>query len=105
MSALARQSIFTLTLDSRPSVNDMGRGGQNGLAAIGAFLTFVLAIGDYATPQILGGNRELLLPQVIVIEVQRRGDFPMASAMSMVLMVLASVAFFVSSRQMRMAQV
>lgn len=29
----------------------------------GAFLTFVLCIGDYITPQILGGNTELTLPQ------------------------------------------
>jgi ABC-type spermidine/putrescine transport system permease subunit I len=26
---------------------------------VGAFLTFVLCIGDYITPQILGGNTEL----------------------------------------------
>lgn len=73
--------------------------------AIGAFLTFVLAIGDYATPQILGGNRELLLPQVILIEAQRRGDFPLAAAISMVLMLLVVVAYVASARQMRMGRV
>ena len=36
--------------------------------AVGAFLTFVLAIGDYVTPQILGGSKELLLPQAIMLD-------------------------------------
>ena len=31
--------------------------------AVGAFLTFVITIGDYVTPQILGGNTEVLIPQ------------------------------------------
>ena len=53
---------------------------------VGAFLTFVLAIGDYITPQILGGNSELLMPQVIMLQIGRRGDFPMASALSLILM-------------------
>ena len=48
---------------------------------VGAFLTFVLCIGDYITPQILGGNRELLLPQTIMLQIGRRSDFPMASAL------------------------
>ena len=48
---------------------------------VGAFLTFVLAIGDYITPQILGGNNELLMPQLIMMQIGRRGDFPLASAL------------------------
>ena len=32
-------------------------------------MTFVLAIGDYITPQILGGGRELLLPQAIMLQI------------------------------------
>ena len=54
----------------------------------GAFLTFVLCIGDYITPQILGGNNELTLPQLIMLQLGRRGDFPMASAMSIILMAV-----------------
>ena len=44
--------------------------------AVGAFLTFVLAIGDYITPQILGGGRELLLPQAIMLQIEPRRRFP-----------------------------
>jgi spermidine/putrescine transport system permease protein len=70
--------------------------------ATGAFLTFVLAIGDYITPQILGGSRELLLPQAIMLQIGRQANFPMASALAMVLMLVVSVAFLVAARRLRM---
>ena len=59
----------------------------------GAFLTFVLAIGDYVTPQILGGGNELLMPQLIMMQIGRRGDFPLASALSILLMVVVTIAY------------
>ena len=55
--------------------------------------TFVLAIGDYITPQILGGNRELLLPQAIMLQIGRRADFPMAAALQLILMLVVSAAY------------
>jgi spermidine/putrescine transport system permease protein len=66
--------------------------------AAGAFLTFVIAVGDYVTPQILGGNTELLLPQVILLQINRRADIPMASALSMMLMFLVSAAYLALAR-------
>ena len=69
---------------------------------VGAFLTFVLAIGDFITPQILGGNQELLLPQAIMLQIQRRADFPMASAMSMLLMVVITMVFLACARWLKM---
>ena len=68
---------------------------------VGAFLTFVLAIGDYITPQILGGNNELLMPQLIMLQIGRRGDFPLASALSIVLMVVVTVAYLASARWLK----
>jgi spermidine/putrescine transport system permease protein len=70
--------------------------------AVGAFLTFVLAIGDYVTPQILGGSKELLLPQAIMLQVGRTADFPLASAMSMVLMAAVTLAYLIFARHLRM---
>jgi spermidine/putrescine transport system permease protein len=69
---------------------------------VGAFLTFVLCIGDYVTPQILGGNNELLLPQLIMLQVQRRADFPTASTLSVVLMVVVTVAYVASARWLKL---
>jgi spermidine/putrescine transport system permease protein len=68
---------------------------------VGAFLTFVLAIGDYVTPQILGGGSELLMPQLIMLQVGRRGDFAMASALSLILMVLVTAAYLASARWLK----
>lgn len=69
---------------------------------VGAFLTFVLCIGDYITPQILGGNNELVLPQVIMLQLGRRADFPMAAALSLVLMVVVTMAYLACARWLKM---
>jgi len=68
---------------------------------VGAFLTIVLTLGDYITPQILGGFREVLLPQAIMLQIQRLADFPMASAMSLVLMVVISLIFLMFARWLK----
>jgi spermidine/putrescine transport system permease protein len=69
---------------------------------VGAFLTFVLCIGDYITPQILGGNNELALPQIIMLQLGRRADLPMASALSIILMIVVTLAYVVSARWLKM---
>jgi spermidine/putrescine transport system permease protein len=71
----------------------------------GAFLTFVLCIGDYVTPQVLGGNNELTLPQVIMVQLGRRADFPLASALSIVLMGLVTLAYLASARWLRLDRI
>jgi spermidine/putrescine transport system permease protein len=68
---------------------------------VGAFLTFVLAIGDYITPQILGGNNELLMPQLIMMQIGRRGDFASASALSIILMAVVSIAYLACARWLK----
>jgi spermidine/putrescine transport system permease protein len=69
---------------------------------VGAFLTFVLCAGDYITPKILGGSNELVLPQVIMLQIGRRADFPNASAMSIILMLVVTVAYVVCARWLKM---
>ncbi|MEO0359850.1 MAG: ABC transporter permease [Pseudomonadota bacterium] len=69
---------------------------------VGAFLTFVLCIGDFVTPQILGGNSELTLPQVIMLQIGRRADFPMAAAVALILMAVVTVAYLASARWLKL---
>lgn len=69
---------------------------------VGAFLTFVLCIGDYITPKILGGSNELVLPQVIMLQIGRRADFPSAAAMSIILMLVVTIAYLMCMRWLRM---
>lgn len=68
----------------------------------GGFLTFVLCIGDYITPQILGGNNELTLPQLIMLQLGRSGNFPLASALSVILMAVVTLAYAASARWLRL---
>ena len=64
----------------------------------GAMMTFVLSMGDYVTPQILGGGKRLVLTQVALLQVQREGNFAMASAISIVLMITSIVATLLANR-------
>ena len=69
---------------------------------VGAFLTFVLCIGDYITPQILGGGNELTLPQVIMLQIGRLADFPSAAALSIVLMAVVALAYALCARWLKL---
>ena len=69
---------------------------------VGAFLAFVLCIGDYITPQILGGNRELVMPQVIMLQIGRQADFPTASALSLILMLVVTLAYLGCARWLKL---
>lgn len=73
--------------------------------AVGAFLTFVITIGDYITPQILGGNTEVLVPQAIMLQISRTADIPMASAMCLVLMLLVMAVYVAFRRYLVMDRV
>ena len=69
---------------------------------VGVFITFVISMGDFITPQILGGSQELLLPQSIMLQIQRAADIPMASAMSVLLMLTVTVGYFAMARWLRL---
>jgi len=71
----------------------------------GAFLTFVLCIGDYVTPHVLGGNNELTMPQVIMVQLGRRADFPLASALAIVMMGMVTLAYLAAARWLRLERV
>jgi len=68
----------------------------------GAFLTFVLCMGDYITPQILGGNNELTVPQVIMVQLGRRADFPLASALAIIMMAMVTLAYLTCHRWLKL---
>ena len=69
---------------------------------VGAFLTFVLCIGDYITPQILGGSNELVMPQLIMLQIGRRADFPTAAALAILLMVVVTIAYLACARWLKL---
>lgn len=69
---------------------------------VGAFLAFVLAIGDYVTPQLLGGSNELLMPQLIIQQIGRRADLPLAAALSLILMIVISIVYLACARWLKL---
>ena len=73
--------------------------------AVGAFITFVIAIGDYITPQILGGSTEVLVPQAIMIQISRAANFPMAAVMSLSLMMIVVIIYFSIAKYLKLERV
>ncbi|WP_051441050.1 putative spermidine/putrescine transport system permease protein (plasmid) [Ensifer sp. WSM1721] len=51
-------------------------------------LVFVIAVGFFITPALLGGPSEMMLGQLIAISVSKFGDFGFAAATGVVLMLL-----------------
>ena len=106
-------NLIQLSPNYRRAAQDLGASGLQTFRHVvlpltlpgivtGAFLTFVLCIGDYVTPQILGGNTELTVPQVIMVQLGRRADFPLAAALAIVLMGIVTLAYLAAARWLRL---
>jgi ABC-type spermidine/putrescine transport system permease subunit I len=55
---------------------------------VGGVFTFVFGIGEYVIPALLGGGKQLLYAEAIVLRINAQQDWPAAAAMSIVLMGL-----------------
>jgi putative spermidine/putrescine transport system permease protein len=57
-----------------------------------AMLTFILALGFYITPALLGGPRQRMIANLIEVEVHQMNNWAAASAMALVLLVITVLA-------------
>lgn len=73
--------------------------------AVGAFLTIVIASGDYVTPMILGGGQDMLMSQAIVMQIGRHANYPLSSSLGIVLMAVMTLLFLTCARWLRMERV
>lgn len=64
----------------------------------GALLVFIMALGYFITPALLGGRKELMLSNLIEIQVRDLLNWSFASAMSVVLLVVTMIIFFIYNR-------
>lgn len=64
----------------------------------GCILVFIPAIGAFITPDLLGGTRGLMIGNLIQSQFRGRGNMPLGSALSIVLMALVMVGVFVYLR-------
>jgi putative spermidine/putrescine transport system permease protein len=71
----------------------------------GSLLVFVLALGFYITPTILGSPRETMISRFIADQVQTRLNWGLASAMAVILMGLTFVALLAASRVVHLRDV
>jgi len=70
----------------------------------GVILTFVLVLGAYITPVILGSPRDLVLPVLIEMQVTDLYNVPFASTLALTMLVLMSTVIFVFRRFVRPEQ-
>ena len=67
----------------------------------GVLLVFVLALGFYITPALLGSPSNTMLSELIVLQIQRELKFGVGAALGMVLLALTLVLLAVASRFVR----
>lgn len=64
----------------------------------GSMLVFIPAIGAFVTPDLLGGTRGLMIGNLIQSQFRGRGNVPLGSAISVVLMVVVLLGLLVYTR-------
>jgi putative spermidine/putrescine transport system permease protein len=71
----------------------------------GCLLVFILALGFYITPALLGGLKDQMISQLIVQQIQQRLDWGFGTAMSVLLVGITLVILLVMSRAVRLRDV
>jgi ABC-type spermidine/putrescine transport system permease subunit I len=64
----------------------------------GALLVFIMALGFFITPALLGGRKEQMLSNLIQIQVVDLLNWPFASAMSVILLIATLIVFSIYNR-------
>lgn len=71
----------------------------------GSLVVFVLALGFYITPALLGSPKDTMISQFIASAVQQRLDWGIGSTMAVILMALAFAVLLIASRFVRLRDV
>jgi len=64
----------------------------------GALLVFIMALGFFITPALLGGRKEQMLSNLIQIQIVDLLNWPFASAISVILLIATLIVFSVYNR-------
>ncbi len=68
----------------------------------GALLVFIMALGYFITPALLGGRHEQMISNIIQIQVIDLLNWPFASAMSTILLTVTLIIFFIYNKFLRL---
>jgi putative spermidine/putrescine transport system permease protein len=74
-----------------------------GIAA-GGVLVFVMSLGFYVTPTLLGSQSDLLISTLIGNDFQAPGEAPIASAMSLVLLAVVVIVYVAADRAFKVSE-
>ena len=70
----------------------------------GALLVFILSLGFFITPALMGGPSDMMIAMLIEREVEFTLNWSFASALAVILLLLTLVGFVVYSRVVRLAR-
>jgi putative spermidine/putrescine transport system permease protein/spermidine/putrescine transport system permease protein len=77
---------------------------QPGLFA-GAVIVFILCLGAYVTPAVLGGGKVIMTANAVASDIELFFNWGAASALGVVLLLLTSILLYVASRIVRLDRV
>ncbi|MCM8746763.1 ABC transporter permease [Thermomicrobium sp. CFH 73360] len=66
--------------------------------AAGSLLVFILALGFFITPALMGGRTDMMIAQLIETQIRTQLNFPFAAALAAVLLVITLVIFAIYNR-------
>lgn len=70
----------------------------------GCVMVFLISVGAYVTPQLLGGTRGTMIGNVIATQFLNTNNWPLGSALSIVLIVMVAVLFAIVGRRLGLTQ-
>lgn len=73
--------------------------------AAGSVLVFIMSLGFFITPMLIGGPRSMMIATLITEQATRFLDWPEAAALSTILMVITLVVVIVFNRALRLERV
>ena len=76
---------------------------KNGIIA-GSFLVFIPALGEFVIPSLLGGSKTLMIGKVLWEEFFSNGDWPVASAVAVVLLAILVIPIVLFQRNEQKSQ-
>jgi ABC-type spermidine/putrescine transport system permease subunit I len=68
---------------------------------VGAVFCFIFGLGEFVTPALLGGGKQLMMSQIIQDEFQRRLDWPAGAAIAIVMLAMVFALLAVSMKWFR----
>jgi ABC-type spermidine/putrescine transport system permease subunit I len=70
---------------------------------VGAVFCFIFGLGEFVTPALLGGGKQLMVSQIIQDQFQRRLDWPAGAAIAIVLLLIVFALLAFSMKWFRRA--